>query len=156
MKDKKQRLPLLYIIVLIPFLALLLFPLPKVSFSAECPQARKTKQAPEEFLAMTSPLAMSKEIIEEGKNLYFKDAKPAPCFRCHGENGDGEGRLGKLIKPKPRNFLCKEIMDQVSVGQMFYIIRNGSPGSGMSGYPEGLLSNEDIWKIIVFEKSLSQ
>ena len=46
----------------------------------------------------------------KGKSLYHKAAKPMACKMCHGEKGDGGGKLGKALKPKPRNFTCAETM----------------------------------------------
>ena len=39
-------------------------------------------------------------------------------------------------------------------GQLFWIIRNGSPGTAMPGY--GPLSDEQIWQLVLFVRSLSR
>jgi hypothetical protein len=60
---------------------------------------------------------------------YDKTAKLLACKVCHGKKGDGMGKLGKALKPYPRNFTCSDTMKDVSAGQMFWIIKNGSAGN---------------------------
>ena len=84
-----------------------------------------------------------------GKKLYHKAAKPMACKMCHGEKGDGGGKLGKALKPRPRNFSCSETMKNVSPGQMFHIIKNGSPGTGMAAHGK-TLKDKEIWDLIKY------
>ena len=114
-----------------------------------CPQERKTVAAPANIASMDATASAN---LERGKALYEKDAKPIACKNCHGDNGDGNGKLGKTLKPLPLNFTCAETMKNISVGQMFYIVKNGSPGSGMSAH-EKSLSDKDIWDIVKYVRS---
>ena len=45
------------------------------------------------------------------------------------KKGDGMGKLRKALKPNPRNFTCSDTIKDVSVGQMLWIIKNGSAGN---------------------------
>jgi mono/diheme cytochrome c family protein len=119
-----------------------------------CPQPRKTKKAPEKFLPMTNPLPASKETIQAGKTLYHQTAKPLACSQCHGEQADGRGPLGASMFPAPRNFTCGETMNKISDGQLFWIIKNGSPGTGMMAFSG--LPDEEIWQLIHYIRQLSQ
>ena len=67
---------------------------------------------------------------------------------CHGAKGDGGGKLGAALKPKPRNFRCAKTMKDVTPGQMFFIIKNGSKGTGM--VPQKTLKDKDIWNVIKY------
>lgn len=115
------------------------------SFASDCPQFRNTKKAPAKFLELDRTLTADKD---RGKELFQKKAKPIACKMCHGKKGDGNGKLGKALTPQPRNFTCKETMKNISAGQMFYIIQNGSKGTGMQ--PQRLLEPRDIWDIVKY------
>ncbi len=82
----------------------------------------------------------------------MKTAKPMACKMGHGEKGDGGGKLGAALKPKPRNFTCKATMKKVSAGQMFHIIKNGSKGTGMVGHGK-TLKDKQIWDVVKFIRS---
>ncbi len=110
----------------------------------QCPQPRKTKAAPASIAKQDKT---SKANKSNGKKLYHKTAKPMACEMCHGKTGAGDGKLGKALKPKPRNFTCKETMKDISPGQMFYIIKNGSKGTGMAPMK---LKDSEIWDVIKY------
>ncbi len=118
-----------------------------------CPQPRFTKQAPPEFYNLKNPLTPTEENIKKGKLLYLNKSKPMPCKVCHGANGDGQGPMAKSFKPHPRNFTCAKTIDGVPDGQLFWIIKNGSPGTGMMGYK--ILKDDQIWQIILYIRQLS-
>ena len=115
---------------------------------AECPQPRKTKSAPASTVKQDKTKKANKA---NGKKLFQKTAKPMACKQCHGAKGDGTGKLGKAFKsPKaPRNFTCKATMKKVSAGQMFWIIKNGSKGTGMVAHKK-TLKDKEIWDIIKY------
>lgn len=117
--------------------------------SGICPQNRKTRSAPTRYLKKKNPLPDSPENIAEGELLYYKDAKPTPCRLCHGLRGNGNGSLAQALNPPPRNFTCQELMDSISDGQLFWIIKNGSKGTGMPIHKE-TLSDKKIWQLIRF------
>ncbi len=116
------------------------------AFAADCPQPRKTKAAPSNIAGKDETAGAD---AANGKTLYEKTAKPMACKNCHGDAGDGGGKLGAALKPKPRNFTCAETMKDVSAGQMFFIIKNGSAGTGMA--PHGkTLKDKEIWDVIKY------
>lgn len=114
-----------------------------------CPQERKTAAAPANIAAMDETAGAS---LDRGKALYQKDAKPIVCKHCHGEAGDGTGKLGLSLKPLPLNFTCADTMKNISAGQMFHIIKNGSAGTGMSAHDRSL-SDKDIWATVKYIRS---
>jgi mono/diheme cytochrome c family protein len=116
------------------------------AFAADCPQPRKTKSAPSSDAKKDNT---AKADAANGKKLYDKTAKPMACKNCHGDKGDGAGKLGAALKPKPRNFTCAETMKDISAGQMYWIIKNGSAGTGMA--PHGkTLKDKEIWDVIKY------
>ena len=92
---------------------------------------------------------MSRRVL---KKIYTKTSKPMACKMCHGAKGDGGGKLGKALKPTPRNFTCAESMKKVSPGQMFWIIKNGSAGTGMVAHKK-TLKDKEIWDVIKYVRS---
>ena len=122
----------------------IIFTLTMVSSAyAKCPEPRKTKSAP-----MVQDKTKKANKVN-GKKLFNKTAKPIACKMCHGKTGAGNGKLGKVLKPRPRNFTCKETMKKVSAGQMFWIIKNGSKGTGMVAHKK-TLKDKEIWDIIKY------
>ena len=116
------------------------------AYAVKCPEPRKTKSAPTSFVKIKDVVNADKA---NGKKLFNKTAKPIACKMCHGKTGAGDGKLGKILKPHPRNFTCKATMKKVSAGQMFWIIKNGSKGTGMVAHKK-TLKDKEIWDIIKY------
>jgi mono/diheme cytochrome c family protein len=119
-----------------------------------CVQPRKTAKAPDEFLAKTNPLPASAGTIQAGKALFLKTAQPVACAMCHGEQGDGKGIMGAALVPPPRNFTCSAMMKDIPDGQLFWIIKNGSPETGMMSFAG--LPDEQVWQLIHYTRSLAK
>ena len=116
---------------------------------AKCPQPRKTKAAPGSIAKKKIPASAD---AAKGKLIYTKKAKPMACKMCHGDKGDGGGKLGGALKPAPRNFSCAATMKKVSAGQMFHIIKNGSKGTGMVAHGK-TLKDKEIWDVVKYVRS---
>lgn len=119
-----------------------------------CVQPRKTAKAPEDFLKKTSPMPSSAGAIQAGQELFLRAAQPAPCAMCHGDQGDGKGFMGAALIPPPRNFTCGAMMHEIPDGQLFWIIKNGSPGTGMMSFAS--LPDEQVWQLIHYIRSLAK
>ena len=118
-----------------------------------CVQPRKTAKAPDDFLSKTNPLSSS-AAVKAGKELFLKTAQPVACVMCHGEQGDGKGLMGAALVPSPRNFTCGVMMKDIPDGQLFWVIKNGSPGTGMMAF--GGLPDEQVWQLIHYIRSLAK
>ena len=116
------------------------------AYAVKCPEPRKTKSAPASFVKIKDVVNADKA---NGKKLFNKTAKPIACKMCHGKTGAGDGKLGKVLKPHPRNFTCKATMKKISAGQMFWIIKNGSKGTGMVAHKK-TLKDKEIWDVIKY------
>ena len=121
--------------------------------SSSCPQPRITEQAPAEIYNLENPLKATAENIKKGKVLYQTKAKPMACKHCHGITGDGNGPMAKGFNPPPRNFTCAQTINNVPDGQLFWIIKNSSPGTGMISYQN--LRNKQVWQIILYIRQLA-
>ena len=120
---------------------------PSWGYSADCPKSRKTPNAPKDIYNKENPLPNSPENIKAGEQLFQKKLKPLPCKYCHGEKGDGQGKLARGMKPKPRNFTCSEMMHSIPDGQLFWVIKNGSQVA-MPSFKS--LNDDEIWKLVLY------
>ena len=121
--------------------------------AAQCPQPRFTGKAPDPIYGLSDPLTADKANLAAGRKLYEKDASPS-CQMCHGIKGDGMGPLAGQFDPRPRNFACKATVNGIPDGQLFWIVRNGSPGTSMPDFRS--LTDEQIWQIVLHLRSLAR
>jgi mono/diheme cytochrome c family protein len=120
---------------------------------AKCPQKRSTKSAPAGLKKKDNKSSEYKKAdAKNGKLIYTKKAKPMACKMCHGKLGDGGGKLGAALTPKPRNFTCAKTMKDISAGQMFHIIKKGSKGTGMVAHGK-TLKDKEIWDVVKYVRS---
>lgn len=124
------------------------------ALAEDCIQKRNTLQAPDNIYKQVNPLNSSTETIAAGEKLYQKDAKPLACVQCHGVSGKGNGVMAIGMTPKPRDFSCSAMMKDIPDGQLFWIIKNGSKGTGMMGF--GSLIDNQIWQVVSYIRKLSK
>ncbi|PIQ96020.1 MAG: cytochrome C [Nitrospinae bacterium CG11_big_fil_rev_8_21_14_0_20_56_8] len=137
------------------FISIFLLASAAPSFADEtCSQVRNTPQAPKNFLAHKNPLKPTKKNLEEGRKLYYQERKELGCVQCHGEKGDGQGKMAPGLVPPPQNFSCAPAMNKIKDGQMFWIIQNGSAGTGM--YTYAYLKDKEIWQLILYIRQFSK
>jgi mono/diheme cytochrome c family protein len=105
-----------------------------------------------EARALKSPFTNSPEVIEQGKTIYHGKGT---CFTCHGEKGDGKGPAGSKLNPSPRNFQPHGFWRHRTEGELFWVIKYGSPGTGMVGFGQ-VLSDEEIWSLIQYERTFAR
>ncbi|MDH3256092.1 MAG: c-type cytochrome [Nitrospinota bacterium] len=118
----------------------------------DCPQKRTTKAVSFKYKNKKNPLQPTSANLQAGEALFQKNAKPMACQLCHGKHGDGKGPGGAGIKPAPRNFTCAATMKSISDGQMFGIIKEGSPGTAMPAFKS--LKDEQVWQLIHYIRGL--
>ena len=99
--------------------------------------------------ALKSPLPDSPEVVEKGKMLY---RGKGTCVNCHGTEGRGDGPAAAGLDPSPRNFRHHGFWRHRTDGEIFWVIKHGSPGTSMISFG-GLLSDEEIWQLIQYERT---
>jgi mono/diheme cytochrome c family protein len=62
---------------------------------------------------------------KRGEALFHKR-----CALCHGETGNGRGRL--RIEPAPADLTAKDVVDKRSDWELYVVIRDGGPALGLS------------------------
>lgn len=106
----------------------------------------------EEAKSWTSPFGDARsaqpEIVAEGKKLY--EGKGS-CVLCHGSNGKGDGPAAHMHRPHaPRDFTDCNFQKARTDGELFWIIKHGSPGTGMVPLVPGTLKEEEAWKLVAY------
>ena len=101
-----------------------------------------------EARSLASPLPDSPETVEKGKALYNGKGT---CVNCHGQSGAGDGPVAASLNPSPRNFQHHGFWRHRTEGEIFWVIKHGSPGTSMIGFG-GVLTDEEIWAIIQYEQ----
>ena len=104
------------------------------------------------------PFKPTPEILAEGKAIF---QGRGTCFQCHGMGGDGNGGAAKVLPIKPRDFTNPKFNKVRTPGEMMWVLKNGSmgqsgrvPGTGMLPIVGQFLSEEDGWKVLLYERSL--
>lgn len=121
---------------------------------AECPQPRFTGKAPQEYYTRVNPLASGNASTRAAEAIFQGDAGSANCALCHGKRGNGKGPLSGQYDPPPRNFACAQTINGVPDGQLFWIIRFGSPGTGMPPHPS--LKDDEVWQMVSYLRQLAK
>ena len=109
---------------------------------------------PNKYISIENPLPWTEENIRQGGILYTQN-----CAICHGDAQDGNGLFARAWQPRPANFRDSGTIAQLDENYLYWRIKEGSPGlpKGSIGYRstmpvwDGVLTDEQIWKIIMFE-----
>jgi len=120
----------------------------------QCPQPRYTGKAPEPYYSQKNPLPANQDLSEAGKIFRGEVAGTFGCAACHGLTGMSDGKLSSQFDPRPRDFSCSDTIKDVPDGHLFWIIRNGSPGASMP--PHRKFTDEQIWQLVMYVRSLAQ
>ncbi len=101
---------------------------------------------------MTNPLPDSPEILRKGKAVYNGKGT---CFNCHGTDGDGHGPVASRLDPSPRNFHHHVLWQNRTEGELFWVIKHGSPGTAMIGFGR-VLSDDEIWAVVRYLRGFAR
>jgi mono/diheme cytochrome c family protein len=119
-----------------------------------CPQPRFTGNAPEPYYSLKNPLPADRD-LRAAEALFKGEVRGQfGCAACHGPTGAGDGKLSSQFNPHPRNFTCAQTINGVPDGQLFWIIRYGSPGASMPAHKN--LSDEQIWELVSHIRRLAR
>lgn len=112
---------------------------------------------PRDARIVQNPVLDSQETQREAR-LHFADH----CAICHGNDGSGETPIGNGLYPKPPD-LRKPATQELSDGELFWIIENGVRFTGMPAFSgnedhDHATGNhgggQDSWKLIHFIRHL--
>lgn len=83
--------------------------------------------------------------------LHFADH----CAICHANDGTGDTLFGRNLYPKPPDLRQQQTQD-LSDGEIFWIIENGVRFTGMPAFGGAHGTEEDSWKLVRFIRHLPQ
>src|SRR3984893_14925452 len=98
-----------------------------------------------------NPLNATPEILKESRETFLDR-----CASCHGQDGSGQTRIGRGLYPKVPDLRAPRTQN-LSDGEIRYIIRNGVRLTGMPGWANPHdEQGDDSWKLVLFIRSLRQ
>ena len=103
---------------------------------------------------MTSPSPSTPATVKAGME-HFADH----CAICHGNDGSGDTEIGKGLYPKAPDMRTDETQN-LSDGELYYIIENGIRFTGMPGWGTGKGDGDDpdgghdTWALVHFIRHL--
>jgi mono/diheme cytochrome c family protein len=106
---------------------------------------------PADAKSRTNPIPDSPEVLAEA-SAHWADH----CFSCHANDGSGDTVVGKNLYP-PAPDMRLPATQQLTDGELFYIIQNGIRLTGMPAWGNGSAQDEeDSWKLVHFIRHLPQ
>lgn len=98
---------------------------------------------------LANPTQATAEILTEGRE-HFADH----CATCHANDGSGNTDYGRGMFPKPPDMRLPRTQ-QLTDGELFYIIENGVRFTGMPGFGSGTPSpTSSSWALVHFIRQL--
>jgi mono/diheme cytochrome c family protein len=105
---------------------------------------------PESARKLQNPAADTPENLRDAR-LHFADH----CAICHANDGSCDTPFGRNLYPKPPD-LRRAQTQNLTDGEIFWIIENGVRFTGMPAFGAGHGSEEDSWKLVRFIRHLPQ
>ncbi len=102
----------------------------------------------EEVQEIEDPDPVTAERIEAGKKIYFGKGL---CVTCHSKNGKGV----RIPGHSPRNFTDAKWQEARTDGELMWILKNGSPGTGMPIRVGKVISEKEGWDVIQFIRTFA-
>jgi mono/diheme cytochrome c family protein len=99
--------------------------------------------------AQRNPLAATPEALADAR-AHWADH----CAVCHANDGSGETTIGQGLYPKAPDMRQARTQD-LSDGELFYVIRNGVRFTGMPGWgTDQAADDRDSWALVHFIRRL--
>jgi len=102
---------------------------------------------PAKYLSIQNPLQRSPVYLAEAR-VHYADH----CAVCHNIDGSGKTKISRGMYP-PTPDLSSNRTQDLSDGELFYIIREGIRFSGMAGFGG---ADKENWKLVQFIRHIPQ
>jgi mono/diheme cytochrome c family protein len=115
--------------------------------------ARRARSAalPSDARARSNPVPDTPEVLAQARSHWADH-----CAGCHANDGTGDTQMGKRTYP-PAPDMRLPATQQMTDGELFYIIQNGIRLSAMPAWGGGSGHEEqDSWKLVRFIRHLPQ
>ncbi len=104
---------------------------------------------PSSVRTLQNPVPASSEAVAEGMAHYADH-----CATCHGNDGSGKTEMGQGLFPKAPDMRLPATQD-LSDGELFYVIEHGIRFTGMPGWGTGTDAGEQSsWQLVHFMRHL--
>ena len=100
-----------------------------------------------------NPFPATPDNIEKGRKIFHGKAF---CVTCHGRDGKGLGNIPGLRGQLPRNFTDQAWQAARTDGELFWILKNGSPGTDMASFIPLVLTEEEAWQVLLYLRSFGR
>lgn len=98
---------------------------------------------------LRNPVERTPQVIAEGRAHYADH-----CAVCHGNDGAGKTEMGQGMWPRAPDMRL-EATQELSDGELFWIIENGIRFTGMPGWSTGTQEGETAsWHLVHFIRHL--
>ncbi|MCY3954677.1 MAG: cytochrome c [Nitrospira sp.] len=104
----------------------------------------------EEARTWQNPFLETPERLERGKAIFHGKGF---CVTCHGRDGKGLGNIPGLRGKLPRDFTDKAWQAARTDGELFWILKNGSPGTDMASFIPLVLTEEEAWDVLLYVRA---
>lgn len=112
-------------------------------------RAARRVAVPSPIRTMANPTPKSAESVTDGM-AHFADH----CAVCHGNDGSGDTEMGRGLYPKAPDMRL-DTTQQLSDGELFYIVEHGIRFTGMPGWRTGTTAGEESsWHLVHFIRRL--
>ena len=95
-----------------------------------------------------NPYPPTLDLIQKGREIFFGKGL---CVTCHSKNDEGV----RLPGHSPRDFTDPKWQDIRTDGELMWVLRNGSPGTGMPVRVGKVITEEEGWNVIHFIRTFS-
>lgn len=89
-------------------------------------------------------LPLEEVLLLRGREVYERN-----CARCHGLDGKAGTTLGKILRPRPRDFTDPRSRGRLTEERMRHAIREGRPGTAMGAWSP-TLTDEEIEDVLFY------
>jgi mono/diheme cytochrome c family protein len=114
--------------------------------SSDRNDADTLESVPAAYAGKTDPLGG--DAAAEGAKVFKSN-----CEMCHGPQGHGDGPAGHSLDPMPKNLAV--LQESAADDYLFWRISEGRPGTAMVAW-KGVLTEEQIWQVISFIRTLAE
>jgi mono/diheme cytochrome c family protein len=103
---------------------------------------------PNRYQAMKNPLGANGFNLIEAGGHYEEH-----CAACHADNGGGDTKFHGIMYPRPTD-LRSDDTQEMSDGELYWVIKNGVRWSGMPAFGKAGDDDEHVWKIVAYVRHL--
>ena len=106
---------------------------------------------PGSYRQLPSPVPASPQTLTTGR-AHFADH----CAICHANDGSGQTEMGRNLYPRAPDLRLAQTQ-QLTDGEIFYIVENGIRFTGMPGWGDGSEESQRAsWHLVSFIRHLPQ